>query len=87
MSTHGCLTCCVCGRPCPICGTCSCPTEGVNDFYVPSKSMVPWLEKRLASIEAKMLESEANVPETIALSGQRTAYKQILHYAQTHGLA
>jgi len=49
--------------------------------------MVPWLEKRLASIEAKMLESEANVPETIALSGQRTAYKQILHYAQTHGLA
>lgn len=59
--------------------TCPRPTKNVN--------FRAWIADRIASVNGHMLQCQDNVPEAIALSGQLTAYKQMLNYAKTHGIA
>lgn len=43
-----------------------------------------WLEKRIAQLEERLLDFQGHANHAAALSGQLTAYKQILEYIENH---
>ncbi len=51
MSTHGCITCTACGRPCPLCGTCKCDKNMTALNFIPIQSSL-----KMDAIKAKREE-------------------------------
>jgi hypothetical protein len=60
---------------------CTCPKTTKDEGYR------KWLVDRIGTTNGRMLQAKDNVYEAVALSGQLTAFKQMLNYVKTHGIA